>query len=58
MNELDLEIARVKQTLQGRFVSESDKQFWVDKLADLERRKATAIENEKYFSSMRKYDRL
>lgn len=58
MNGLDLEIARVKQTLTGKFVSEEDKQFWVDKLADLERRKATAIENEKYFKSMSKYDRL
>ena len=58
MDYFDLEIAKVKQILNGKFVSESDKQVWIDKLNDLERRKATSIENEKYFKSMSKYDRL
>lgn len=58
MDYFDLEIAKVKQILNGKFVSESDKQIWIDKLNDLERRKANSIENEKYFKSMSKYDRL
>ena len=58
MDYFDLEIAKVKQILNGKFVSESDKQVWIDKLNDLERRKANSIDNEKYFKSMSKYDRL
>lgn len=47
----------IKEILKGTFTDESDKQYWVKKLAEVERKEANAKENEKYFKKMGKYDR-
>lgn len=47
----------IKEILKGTFADESDRQYWVEKLAEVERKEANAKENEKYFKKMRKYDR-
>ena len=47
----------IKEILKGTFTDESDRQYWVKKLAEVERKEANAKENEKYFKKMRKYDR-
>ena len=47
----------IKEILKGTFTDESDRQYWVEKLAEVERKEANAKENEKYFKKMRKYDR-
>ena len=47
----------IKEILKGTFTDESDRQYWVKKLAEVERKEQTAIENAKYFKKMRKYDR-
>ena len=52
-----MSIAEVKEILCGEFTSESDRQYWIDKLAELERKEINAKENEKYFKAMAKYAR-
>ena len=47
----------IKEILNGTFTDESDRQYWVKKLAEVERKEQTAIENAKYFKKMKKYDR-
>lgn len=47
----------IKEILKGTFTDESDRQYWVKKLAEVERKEANAKENEKYFKAMRRYDR-
>lgn len=47
----------IKEILKGTFTDESDRQYWVNKLAEVERKEANTKENEKYFKKMRKYDR-
>ena len=47
----------IKEILKGTFADESDRQYWVKKLAEVERKEANTKENEKYFKKMRKYDR-
>ena len=47
----------IKEILKGTFTDESDRQYWVKKLAEVERKEANAKENEKYFKKMRRYDR-
>lgn len=51
---IDSEINKVKSILRGRFDKPEDKRYWEDKLADLERRKYTMQENEKYFRNYEK----
>ena len=50
----DKEIAKVENILKGKFAEPSDKQYWVDKLNELKRRKQTVIDNERYFKSYEK----
>ncbi len=47
----------IKEILSGAFTDESDRQYWVKKLAEVERKEQNAAENAKYFKKMRKYDR-
>ena len=47
----------IKKILKGTFTDESDRQYWVKKLAEVERKEATAKEKEKYFKAMKRYDR-
>jgi hypothetical protein len=47
----------IKEILKGTFTDESDRQYWVKKLAEVERKEANAKENEEYFKVMKKYDR-
>lgn len=47
----------IKRILEGQFEDESDREYWVRKLAEAERKARNAEENEKYFRKMRKYDR-
>lgn len=48
---LDNEIRKVENILTGRFTNPSDRKYWEDKLQELKIKKATSIENEKYFRS-------
>ena len=50
-------ISEIKEILTGTFNDEADRQYWIDKLAEIERKEANSKENEKYFSSMAKYAR-
>ena len=50
-----MSIAEVKEILCGTFSDEQDRQYWLDKLNELERKEATNKENEKYFRAMAKY---
>lgn len=45
--DFDFEINKTKQILQGNFNSPAEKQVWLDKLAELERRKASYENNVK-----------
>lgn len=47
----------IKEILKGTFTDESDRQYWVKKLTEVERKEANAKENEEYFKVMKKYDR-
>lgn len=47
----------IKEILNGIFTDENDRQYWVKKLAEVERKEKNAAENAKYFKNMRKYDR-
>ena len=49
--------AEVKEILCGEFSNEQDRQYWIDKLNELERKEVTNKENEKYFRAMAKYAR-
>ena len=50
-----MSIAEVKEILCGEFSSEQDRQYWIDKLNELERKEVTNKENKKYFRAMAKY---
>ena len=50
-----MSIAEVKEILCGTFNEESDRQYWIDKLAELEIKEINAKENKKYFKAMAKY---
>jgi hypothetical protein len=52
-----MSIAEVKEILCGAFNSDSDRQYWQDKLTELERKEANNKENDKYYKSMAKYAR-
>lgn len=41
-----------------RFSDPADRKYWEDKLREMETRAKTAEENDKYFRTMKKYDRL
>ena len=49
--------SEVAEIASGVFENETDRQYWIDKLAEIERKEANSKENEKYFSSMAKYAR-
>ena len=50
-------IAEVKEILCGSFASESDRQYWVNKIAEMEAKETNSKESEKYYSAMAKYAR-
>ena len=54
---LKMTAVEIKEILKGTFTDESDRQYWVKKLAEAEHKEANAKENEKYFEAMRRYDR-
>ena len=39
-------ISEVREVLTGRFADEADRQYWVDKLAEMEIKEARSKENE------------
>lgn len=45
MESFKKEIAKVDKILQGNFASSSDKQYWVNKKAELERKEAAYANN-------------
>ena len=47
----------IREILTGTFETESDRQYWVDKLAETERKEKNAKETEKYLKDMKVYDR-
>ena len=47
----------IKEILNGTFTDDSDRQYWIKKLAEVERKEQNAAESAKYFKKMRKYDR-
>ena len=50
-------INKVKEILNGTFADHADREYWERKLSDMERKAATAAENDKYFKAMAKCDR-
>lgn len=50
-------IAQIDEILTGRFESEADRNYWVEKRAEILRKMKNAEENEKYFRKNRVYDR-
>jgi hypothetical protein len=52
-----MKTAEIKEILKGTFSDEKDKQYWLEKLAEAERKEASAKENDKYFKAMKKYAR-
>lgn len=48
------EIYQIKQTLKSNFADPNDKKYWQDKLADLERKQASAKANQEYFTHYEK----
>lgn len=48
----------IREILKGTFETESDRQYWVDKLAEVERKENNAKETQKYLKTMKVYDRL
>ena len=47
-------IEQVKEILTGKFELESDREYWVNKLAELERKAETIKNNERYFAAYEK----
>ena len=52
-----MSVTEVKRILCGEFTDEKDRQYWIDKLKQLERKEANNKENEKYYKAMSKYAR-
>lgn len=50
-------IEEVKAILKSNFENESDREYWQEKLEELEEKQRTAKENQKYYSEMIKYER-
>ena len=50
-------INEVREILTGTFYDEADRQYWVDKLHEMEQKEKTAAENARYYRKMKKYDR-
>ena len=50
-------ISEVKEILTGVFNDEADRQYWLDKISEMERKEVTIRENEKYFQAMARYAR-
>jgi CRISPR/Cas system-associated endonuclease Cas3-HD len=55
--EKKMKAIEIKEILKGKFTDEKDRQYWVEKLAEAERKEANVKENEKYFKAMKKYAR-
>ena len=49
--------SEVKEILTGTFSDEADRQYWLDKLSEMERNEANIRENEKYYKEMARYAR-
>lgn len=47
----------IKEILKGKFESEADRQYWVCKLKETERKEKNAQENEKYYRKNIVYNR-
>lgn len=50
-------IAQVKNILTGNFADPADREYWESKLEELERKEASAKENERYFRINKVYER-
>ena len=50
-------IEMINEILTGTFNNEADKEYWINKKAELERKTRNAKENEKYFKKMVVYNR-
>lgn len=50
-------INQVKEILKGKFECIEDREYWENKLKELETKEKTIKENEKYFKKNRVYDR-
>lgn len=56
---IEQNIERIKSILKDcKFGDLSDRQYWESKLKEMETKAKAAKENEKYFRTMNKYDRL
>jgi len=52
-----MSVTEVKRILCGEFTDEKDRQYWLEKLNELEAKEETSKENKKYFKAMAKYAR-
>ena len=50
-------ISEIKEILNGVFNDEADRQYWLDKLSEMERKEVNIRENEKYIKAMARYAR-
>lgn len=50
-------ISEVREILTGTFCDEADRQYWLEKLHEMEQKEKTAAENARYYRKMKKYDR-
>ena len=50
-------IAQIKEILNGEFYDPSEREYWEQKLNEMEAKARRAENNKKYFDEMRKYDR-
>ena len=50
-------IEQIKEILTGNFESESDRQYWENKLRQAEIKEARTKENENYYNEMAVYNR-
>ena len=46
-------IEQVKKILTGKFETETDRQYWIDKLEEMEQKEKNATENEDFYKSYR-----
>lgn len=52
-------VKQIEEILKvSKFTDEADREYWVDRLAELKIKEAAAKENEKYFAKNRVYDRF
>ena len=57
MEETTMTSTEIKEILKGKFESEADRQYWVCKLKETERKEKNAQENENYYRKNIVYNR-